>query len=331
MTNAVCASTNTTTIDQHCGALGDNLNDGPESVAFVNNEIADAFWKGDDTLKRYVDEWRDLNCTLDDGRPRLSNLRLGYYQAFERENDWSKSLAQIEYLKKRFPNADFVALAEARYWIAYAWNARGEGDAASITQEGARLMHERMEKAEKVLINSKHYADNLPVWYDEMITVQSALNRPEDERDKIFVEGVRKFPTYYPIYFTMEEFLTPKWGGSWETIDNLVKWSVKNSIKTDGNSMYARLYWAADGDEGVRLFKDTHASWSKMKLGFEDLMVRHPKSKWNLNNFAKFACMAGDKKTFLTLRQQIGSNVMDAAWQGNTSLDLCETKFGLAQ
>ena len=68
-----------------------------------------------------------------------------------------------------------------------------------------------------------------------------------------------------------------------------------------------------------------------MKLGFEDMMVRHPKSKWNLNNFAKFACMAGDSKTFLVLRKQIGKGVIDAAWPKNTSLDLCETKFGYVE
>ncbi len=73
------------------------------------------------------------------------------------------------------------------------------------------------------------------------------------------------------------------------------------------------------------------SSWPKMKRGFEDLMERHPKSKWNLNNFAKFACLAGDKQTFLKLRGQMGKDVIDAAWPENTSLDLCETKFGYAE
>ena len=68
-----------------------------------------------------------------------------------------------------------------------------------------------------------------------------------------------------------------------------------------------------------------------MKVGFEDLMARHPKSNWNLNNFAKFACEAGDKKTFLALRRQIGKNVMGAAWQGSPNLDLCNEKFGYAE
>jgi hypothetical protein len=146
----------------------------------------------------------------------------------------------------------------------------------------------------------------------------------------VFLEGTQKFKTYYPTYFTMLNFLLPKWSGSWKTVDNLVQWSVENTKEIDGNSMYARLYWSAAESlsEKEKLFKDTRASWSKMKRGFDDLMERNPKSKWNLNNFARFACMAGDKKTYVALRRKIGKDVIDEAWKGNTSLDLCETKFG---
>lgn len=161
-----------------------------------------------------------------------------------------------------------------------------------------------------------------------MIIIQSGLGRPEEERGKIFLEGVNRYPTFFPTYFTMLNYISPKWGGSWEGVDNFAKGAVEHTKNTEGKTMYSRIYWSSSGDSNVNLFKDTHASWQKMKSGFEDMMTRHPKSKWNLNNFAKFACLAGDKRTFLKLRAQIGNDVISEAWPEYTSIELCEAKYG---
>ncbi len=320
-------------ITELCMAKPGAANDGLAADDQLTASVSSYFWDMEDMLERSVSAWNTPACVFDDGRPKLSVLEWGYSNIFENQPDWSKSLDRIEYLKKKFPNKPFVALAEAAYWIAYAWDARGNGYASSVTKEGWKLSRERLEKAEKILNDTKSYSAGIPSWYVEMIQVQSALGRPEEDRDRTFIEGAKRFKTFYPTYIAMSTFLSPKWGGSWETVDNLIKWSVDNTKEIDGNSMYARLYWVTSAQmrEGETLFKSTRASWPKMKNGFEDLMARHPKSNWNLNHFAKFACVAGDKKTFLSLRRKIGKHVMDAAWQGNPNLDLCDTKFAYAE
>lgn len=306
--------------------------DGPDALQAYSEVVKDYFWHDDALLDGIASAWMNPECVWDDGRPMMTALDTGYEAAYDGQPDWSASLSRVDDLKKKYPGKAFVALADADYWVSYAWNARGGGFASSVTPDGWRLFKERMETAEKVLNDAKPYASQMPSWYNKMIIIQSALDRPAEERDKIFLDGARKYKTYYPTYFTMLRFLSPKWGGSWGTVDNLVKWSVDNTKETDGNSMYARLYWYASGDfPAGRLFKETHATWPKMKQGFEDLMARHPKSKWNLNNFARFACVANDQSTFLKLRNQMGKDVIEAAWPPNTSLDLCETKFGYSQ
>lgn len=317
---------------QEAFGMGSRRCNGNMPSEYYSQEVARLFWADGNSLERLVSAWDAPSCLFKDGRPIMMALGSGYSEAFRHERDWSKAYARIDVLKKQFPSKAFVALAEANYWITYAWDARGSGYASSVSDDGWKLFRERLEKAEKILVDTKSYSATLPLWYSAMIEVQSALGRPEDERDKIFLEGAKRYPGHHPIYFTMLNYLSPKWGGTWRTVDNLVKWSVEHTKAVEGNSMYARLYWVASGGSpDINLFKDTFASWPKMKQGFEDLMVRHPKSEWNLNNFAKFSCMAGDKQTFLALRAQIGKDVMDDAWPENTSLDLCETKFGYAQ
>ncbi len=93
--------------------------------------------------------------------------------------------------------------------------------------------------------------------------------------------------------------------------------------------MYARLYWSISQREDLdfNLFRDSLASWPDMKHGFEDIIRNYPYSAWNINNFAAFACIAGDKETFQSLRFRIGKTIIPGAWPENYSLDLCEYKF----
>lgn len=306
--------------------------DGPDAPEAYKEVVTEYFWHNETSLDGIANAWINPECVWDDGRPMLTALDAGYEAAYEGQPDWSVSLSRVNELKKKFPDKAFVALAEADYWKSYAWNARGGGFASSVTPDGWKLFKGRLEKAETVLNDARSFASQMPGWYNEMIIVQSALGRPAEERGQVFLEGARKFKTYYQTYFTMLRFLSPKWGGSWDAVDTLVKWSVDNTREIDGNSMYARLYWYISGDFPTgRLFKETHATWPKLKQGFEDLMARHPRSKWNLNNFARFACMANDQSTFLKLRNQIGKDVIAAAWPPYISLDLCENKFGYSQ
>jgi len=323
--------------EQRCKVLGDNANDGPMAMDMFSGWVAENLVAvesgGGDWLERDVNEWNKPTCVLDDGRPRLAALIPGYQMAFHSEKDWSKSLYRVNLLKEKYPNTAFSALAEVEYWIAYAWNVRGSGYASSVTPDAWRLFRERMEKAEQILINTKPYSAELPNWYGQMIIVQSALDRPLSERENVFLEGAKRYKTFLPIYFTMLNFMLPKWGGSWEVVDDFIKRSVEYTKKTEGNSMYARLYWAVFSGSGhsANFYRETPASWPKMKKGFEDLMVRYPKSSWNLNNFAKFACLAKDKKTFLLLRRQIDDRIIQAAWPQNISVDVCDHRFGYAK
>lgn len=282
----------------------------------------------------FVTEWNRRNCRLDDGRPALGALLPGYDARFNLEarmsGDWSKSLKILSAFKTEYPNAPFVAAAEAQYWIAYAWHARGSGYSSSVAGDGWKLFRERLEKAERILIDTKSYAAKWPHWYEQMIQVQFLLDRPQADQDQTFEEGAKRFPTYYPIYFAKMWSMLPRWGGSWDAIDDLANWAEKNTEKSEGKALYARIYWAVAGsmraDEQV--FTTTKAKWGRMKAGFDDLLRRTPNSSWNLNNYAQFACEAGDAKTFQALRKRLGQNVIQEAWERGNSVELCDAKFG---
>lgn len=309
-----------------------NDQDGVENFEYWVTSLASLFESpdmGPGSVMIHVLDWDSPNCTFDDGRPRLSVLLKALSKSFDDEKNWDKSLQRVEGLKLKYPNSALGVVVEASYWATYAWHARGHGYSSTVTPEGWHLFHERMEKSEKILADNKTVGDTLPNWYELMLEVKGALGRSEEERGKIFYEGAKKYKNYLPLYFKMSHYLQPLWGGKWETVDEMVTWSVNNTKDSEGQSLYARIYWSVGKSVVYKnnLFAVSPAKWPKMRAGFEDLMIRYPKSKWNLNYFAMFACHAGDKKTFLNLRKKMADNIMDDAWSSTVSLELCENKF----
>jgi Domain of unknown function (DUF4034) len=248
---------------------------------------------------------------------------------FSTTNAWNSAYQHIRRWREKTPKSRAAALTEALYWLSYAWNARGGGYASSVTPEGWKLLRERLEKAGAVLLESKEYASSSPLWWEIYLRVGNGLGWPKQRLLEIFSEATKKGKYFYTIYTDMAYYLVPKWGGSWQLVDTFIKDAVKNTQRVEGHSIYARIYrnMSAQETEEFNLFRDSLASWPEMKRGFEDIVRPYPHSAWNINNFAAFACMAGDKETFQNLRFRIGKTITPDAWPSNYSFDLCEHKF----
>ena len=61
------------------------------------------------------------------------------------------------------------------------------------------------------------------------------------------------------------------------------------------------------------MFDNGQADWSRMKAGFERMIKDYP-DPWNINNYAKFACLAEDWKTVSFLNKQIEQKPLLDAW-----------------
>jgi hypothetical protein len=319
------------TLNDWCDPISPKHNEGPAARYFTEAYVADDI-KNErfDALAKKVNDWKKPGCVWADGRQRMSAFYWGLSQAFDRKTDWNIHSDRVRRLRTAYPKSDFAAVVEAEYLMQYAWSARGNGYASSVTSDGWKLFRERMETAEKVLLDSKPYSNDFPIWYVEMVKVQGYLGRDGKEISSTFMEGAKKFPNFLSLYSAMSEFTLPKWGGSWDAYDAFTNWAVENTKATEGSSLYAHLYmWTLDEIyPGENIFKVTKASWPKMRGAFDDLVKRHPNSVWSLNNYAAFSCRAGDKKTYLTIRKKVGKDTIEQAWKGQYTLDLCDSKFG---
>lgn len=324
--NAIAAFSIKTPDVVHCTVKPGTPNDGPPAIRVLINYVDSTFYSAPAKLQQAVKEWKKPGCLLDDGRPKMSVLYHGIVDSVA--GNWDYTPGNLHKLEKRYPKSDILALAEAEYWYEYAWHARGSGVASTVSPEGWKLFKQRLEKTEQILKETKSYASDLPAWYQLMIDVEFELGRPQKTIVKTFNEAVHRYRFYYPNYFTMAFYLLPKWGGSWQVVDNFANWSVKYTQPKIGDTMYVRTYWYVYEKmwKSRTFFTKTKVSWKKMKASFQTIIRRHPKSYWDLNNYAKFACLAGDGDTFLSLRKKIGKHIMKYAWE-KLPLELCEERF----
>ncbi len=87
-------------------------------------------------------------------------------------------------------------------------------------------------------------------------------------------------------------------------------------------SLYARLYWyAAQRAGGIGVFYHHWPDWPSMKAGIHVVIARYP-DNWNLNNFARYACAAGDFDESERLIDQIEWPLMEI-WEDYKTLHYC--------
>ena len=207
--------------------------------------------------------------------------------------------------------------------IEHAWAYRGGGYANTVKPEAWPLFEKYISLARQNLEAHKTVGAADPRWYETMLTVARAESWERHEFNSLLKEALDREPSFYQTYFMALEYLLPKWhGGTWE-IEEFARDAVQRTSKQEGRGMYARIYWYASQTQYENeLFSESFAEWPRMKEGFEDVIARYPDA-WNLNNYAKFACLAHDKQKVRALLKRIGSDIVGPAWRSPSLLQQC--------
>jgi len=281
-----------------------------------------ALWNDDFAkLDRMYEELLDVRAT--DGTSMIAPIA----KIFEQAGSSPVFDKTIERWAQRSPASRLRPLAMAIRWEGDAWRARGMRYASSTPDEAMQIFRQRLGRATDALAAAEQEGRNSPIWYWTALSVGGATGRPAAQLDALFEEAVAKFPVYQPIYYVRANYLLPKWGGSWEAVDDFVNASVARTREREGDAFYAWLYVAiaraVDGD----VFHETHATWPRMKKGFEDMLARHP-DPFNKNLFAHFACSVHDRETTARLLTELGKNSRLGNWSDGVTTESCQ-RFAL--
>lgn len=273
-----------------------------------------------DELDTAAAESRKSDLAISDGQSMLAAIYGGVAGCLSQgcsnrltEAEWQQRLQLISKWREKKPNSVVAEVAQAKFYLEHAYAIRGQGYANTVKQDAWQLFNQSIETAYTLLNNAGPAAKQEPEWYATMLNVGVAQGWEVNKFNKIYAEAKRKSPFYQPVYFSASSYFSPRWHGSELELKKFIDDVVKTTEKKIGKTMYARLNWSLWTET---MFQDGQTDWTQMKAGFERMTADYP-DPWNINNFAKFACLAKDRQTVLKLADKIGDHPIDAAWWGS--------------
>jgi hypothetical protein len=243
------------------------------------------------------------------------------------EAGWDELEQRMRSWVKQHPQSPLAHLMVAEAMTRRGWSIRGGGYAHAVSPEAWAPFREHMKRARDYLVSNAEVAARHPQYYAALVQVDTWLGVDDKQVQADFEAGTRHHPGYYPLYFAMLNHLMPKWGGGPREIEAFARAAVEATRATEGESMYARIYWfAAQNGYDDTIFLTSFARWDRMRAGFEDVIARFP-DQWNLQNYAHFACEAGDMETLQALLPRLQAPIA-SAWQGRASFEECRRLAG---
>lgn len=219
------------------------------------------------------------------------------------------------------PSSPTPYIAHAKIVRQRAWMYRGSGFAKDVSEEQSAKFQEHLAKAHEILIGSRQISQADPNWYSVMI--DNLCDESQDGFQLVLDEGTQKFPFYYEIYHSAARYLQPRWHGEPTDLNRLAEYAVDRTSYKEGAGLYARIYWRAFTRNYVEdLLNTPYVNWTRMRSGMVDVVSVYP-AQWNIRNFARLACIAGDAITASRFLSQMEPSADPSPWKSAWELQEC--------
>jgi hypothetical protein len=292
-------------------SIAENLNHTerpPIRKFYVALRAAEGFDTGTKINWRVVHHWRDeakrsLAATVNDKQTPGQEIVEAWAALLEavvrnrhEKNDFYLSLEPEIF--KNWPSESGIYLIKGRFYVQYAWEARGDGEVNTVTPEGWELFKKRLGVAEDAL--TKAWSLNP---HDEriargMMTVELGQGKGRARMEQWFERAMNLNPNDYEACGAKLYYLEPKWYGSVDAMLEFAheclhseKWGGRVPlIVVDAHDALANLlspelrkeYW-----KQPEVWKDLHEA-------FEKFFRLNPNTTASRHNYALYAFYAED-------------------------------------
>ncbi|MES2296256.1 MAG: hypothetical protein V4582_04400 [Pseudomonadota bacterium] len=246
-------------------------------------------------LDALAEHYRQGNVRDTDGAQKIARF---YESLGADENDgdmhtepspaWENRARLIAKWKMAAPASITAKLAEATFFLRYGQYARGYYASDRVSAAARQLHKERIAKALALLEAMPGVASKDPQWYGLALEIGLAQEWTRQKFDAMYAKAIARFPDQLIYYYTAATFNSSRYFGSREQFNAYVESAVKTTEARMGQEMYTRLQFLRMSDDPI--------DWSRMKLGFDAILLRYP-NNFTRNNYAKYACEQGDYVT----------------------------------
>lgn len=271
--------------------------DDPTSVETANfrKKIEDAFEAGRfEELEEIAAGARKNKEVFDNGSWKI----VQFYSALEGNDDdqaqvWeARERRHRKWIEAR-PDSVTAHVAYAGFFKGYAWFARGNGWASTVTDDGWKRFSERLDSAAEELKIARSLAEKDPYWWRVAMAVALGQGWDKERFDALLNEGWAFAPAFWGYDVARAHSLLPRWlgePGDWE------KFAEVAAARPGGlgAEIYARIV-IAQSSYFKNIFRESQASWPSTRKGFDALRKKYPRALAIVAKSARIARLAEDR------------------------------------
>jgi hypothetical protein len=237
------------------------------------------------------------------------------------EAEWADTLDRLKRWAAQRPESVTAQVALGYGYLNYAWQARGQGDAASVTPEGGRLMQERLKLAETELQRAE---GKCPEWYYVMLQIGRLKGWEAEDLTAFLQRAITYEPEFYYSYQEVARGLMPKWRGKAGDVEKFVEDSANKAGGKAGDILYWQITQSIIGDRELGNIVQ-HLSWSRAMLGYQALVAQYGVTQVGQNQVAQMAARFGDYMVTDETMTQIGDHWDPGTWGTKDYFDKVKT------
>ncbi|HEY1527856.1 MAG TPA: hypothetical protein VGH51_16610 [Candidatus Angelobacter sp.] len=226
------------------------------------------------------------------------------------EAEWADTLDRLKRWAAQQPDSITAQVALGHAYLNYAWQARGDGDEASVTPEGRRLFNERVMLAETELLGAE---GKCPEWYYLMLKMGRAKGWEADDLTAFLQKAAAYEPEFYYSYQEVALSLMPQWRGKDGDLEKFAEESANKAGGKAGDIVYWHITQSLMGHRDLGNIVQ-HLSWSRAMLGYQALTAQYGATPILQNQLAQMAARFGDYMVADETLSQIGDHWNPGTW-----------------
>jgi len=218
------------------------------------------------------------------------------------------------------PESITARIALARSLHRWAWVARGNGFANTLTPEMVKLFTERSRESLSVLESAEKLGTMDPEWYLQMMAAGVALEWDHTRMQSVFDRGVAFEPGFFYLYTSYANYLLPKWYGKPGDAANFAKESADRVGGDDGDILYFRIATVLVSRSNGN-FPVDELDWHRILHGYTMLNQTYGAVWGYVNQLAYMAYKFNDREVAQQQFALVGNHWLPAVWRDKLFFD----------
>jgi len=269
-----------------------------------------------DELDRTADQFRREKSRWNGGKWKLRTFYAALDAPHQTDTDTVEHLEHLRHWMTQRPESTTARIALATSLTRWAWVARGNGLANTVTAEGWQLFDQRIKEAQIVLEGSRDMKTMCPQWFSEQMTVGLAQGWDAHRMEEIFNRAVQFEPNYPYFYKERANYLLPKWYGKPGDAVEFAKRSADRLGGDLGDMMYWEISTVIIKRGNGNLDQYVKAmDWQRIQRGYRTMRAQFGPDNGQQNQLAFMAYKFNDREMAQMQFASISNNWSEGVWR----------------